>query len=501
MKKIRITELTCSPEIIRGLKEMGFEETTPIQTQTIPVILEGKDVVGQAQTGTGKTAAFAIPVLEKIDPKDRSTQALILCPTRELAIQIADEFAKIGKYKENIKVLPVFGGQSIDRQILRLKKGVQVVIGTPGRIIDHLRRKTLKIKDLKMFVLDEADEMLNMGFREDIETILESATEDRQTLLFSATMPKEILAIINKFQKDPVEIKITRKELSTPNIKQTYVMIHEKDKLDVLGRFLDAYEPKRSIVFCNTKRQVDNITSDLQNRGYLTDKIHGDMTQMARLGVISKFKTGDIEILVATDVAARGLDINDVESVFNYDVPTHDEYYVHRIGRTGRAGKDGLAVSFVTMREFYLLKNIMVYTKQKVEKIGIPNLKDIESMKIDALSEKIKSSIDEGNLQPYMTILDTIMSDDHSSIEIAAALLKLELGNLNSADNKRDPIREVHIDENRYSRPKTGGSGSRNRGRSYSSNSGSGSGKPSSGKPKRSGDYKPKKSPSRKKDY
>jgi ATP-dependent RNA helicase DeaD len=353
VKKIRITELTCSPEIIRGLNEMGFEETTPIQTQTIPVILEGKDVVGQAQTGTGKTAAFAIPVLEKINPKDRSTQALILCPTRELAIQIAEEFAKIGKYKENIKVLPVFGGQSIDRQILRLKKGVQVVIGTPGRIIDHLRRKTLKIKDLKIFVVDEADEMLNMGFREDIETILESATEDRQTLLFSATMPKEILAIINKFQKDPVEIKITRKELSTPNIKQTYVMIHEKDKLDVLGRFLDAYEPKRSIVFCNTKRQVDNITSDLQNRGYLTDKIHGDMTQMARLGVISKFKTGDIEILVATDVAARGLDINDVESVFNFDVPTHDEYYVHRIGRTGRAGKDGLAVSFVTMREFY----------------------------------------------------------------------------------------------------------------------------------------------------
>ena len=233
---------------------------------------------------------------------------------------------------------------------------MQVVIGTPGRIIDHLRRRTLKIKDLKMFVLDEADEMLNMGFREDIEIILKSATEDRQTLLFSATMPKEILAIINKFQKDPVEIKITIKELSTPNIKQTYVMIHEKDKLDVLGRFLDAYEPKRSIVFCNTKRQVDNITSDLQNRGYLTDKIHGDMTQMARLGVISKFKTGDIEILVATDVAARGLDINDVESVFNFDVPTHDEYYVHRIGRTGRAGKDGLAVSFVTIREFYLLK-------------------------------------------------------------------------------------------------------------------------------------------------
>lgn len=481
---------------------MGFEETTPIQTQTIPLILEGRDVVGQAQTGTGKTAAFAIPVLEKVDPKDRSTQALILCPTRELAIQISEEFAKIGKYKENIKVLPVFGGQSIDRQILRLKQGVQVVIGTPGRIMDHLRRKTLKISNLKMFVLDEADEMLNMGFREDIETILESSTGERQTLLFSATMPREILNIINKFQKDPEIIKVTRKELSTPNIKQNYVMIHEKDKLDVLGRFLDAYEPKRSIVFCNTKRQVDNITGDLQTRGYTTDKIHGDMTQQSRLSVINKFKTGDIEILVATDVAARGLDINDVESVFNYDIPTHDEYYVHRIGRTGRAGKNGLAVSFVTMREFYLLKNIMVYTKQKIEKISIPNLKDIESIKTDALTEKIKSSIDEGNLQPYLTILDNIMSDDHSSIEIAAALLKMELGSLNSSTNKSDPIREVYIDEKNYSKPRNYSSSGKNRGRSYSGNSGSGksSGRPS-GKSKKTTDYKPKRSPSKKKEY
>lgn len=430
---------------------MGFEETTPIQTQSIPLILDGKDVVGQAQTGTGKTAAFAVPILEKINPYDKRTQALILCPTRELAIQISDEFAKIGKYLEGVKVLPVFGGQSIDRQILRLKKGVQIVIGTPGRIMDHLRRRTLRINDLRMFVLDEADEMLNMGFREDIETILESAAQERQTLLFSATMPREILSIIDKYQEEPVHVKVTPKELSTPNIKQTYVMIHEKDKLEVLCRFLDAHEPKRAIVFCNTKRQVDNITGDLQNRGYLTDKIHGDMTQMARLGVISKFKTGDIELLVATDVAARGLDINDVEAVFNYDIPNHDEYYVHRIGRTGRAGRDGLAVSFVTMREFYLLKNIMGYTKQKIEKIGIPNLKDIESMKIDILSEKIKSSIDEGNLQPYLAILDNIMSDAHTSIEIAAALLKLELGQLDSGKNK-DPLKEVYMDEKRQDR-------------------------------------------------
>ena len=446
MNVIRITDLECSPEIIRGLKEMGFEETTPIQTQSIPLILNGKDVVGQAQTGTGKTAAFAVPILEKINPYDKRTQALILCPTRELAIQISDEFAKIGKYLDGVRVLPVFGGQSIDRQIVRLKRGVQVVIGTPGRIMDHLRRRTLRINDLRMFVLDEADEMLNMGFREDIETILESASEERQTLLFSATMPREILSIIDKYQEDPVHVKITPRELSTPNIRQTYVTIHEKDKLEVLCRFLDAHEPKRAIVFCNTKRQVDNLTGDLQNRGYLTDKIHGDMTQMARLGVINKFKTGDIELLVATDVAARGLDINDVEAVFNYDIPNHDEYYVHRIGRTGRAGRDGLAVSFVTMREFYLLKNIMAYTKQKIEKIRIPNLKDIQSMKIDLLAENIKSSIDEGNLQPYLAILDNIMSDAHTSIEIAAALLKLELGQLD-ADKGKDPIREVDMND------------------------------------------------------
>ena len=445
-----------------------------------------------------------------IDPYDRNTQALILCPTRELAIQISEEFSKIGKYKESIKVLPVFGGQSIDRQILRLKKGVQVVIGTPGRIMDHLRRRTLKIKDLKMFVLDEADEMLNMGFREDIETILESANEERQTLLFSATMPKEILNIINKYQKEPVHIKITRQELSTPNIKQTYVTIHEKDKQEVLGRFLDAYEPKRAIVFCNTKKRVDDVTSDLQNRGYLTDKIHGDMTQMARLGVIGKFKSGDIEILVATDVAARGLDINDVEYVFNFDVPNHDDYYVHRIGRTGRAGKDGLAVTFVTMREFYLLKNIMAYTKQKIEKVAIPNLKDIESMKIDALTTKVKASIDEGNLQPYLAILDNIMSDDHSTIEIAAALLKLELGNLNLG-SKKDPISEVEIYERSGKSRYGSGGGSKGKG-SYGS--GSGGGSYGSGKPKKKAygenkpysaekkkDFKDKKSAPRKKDY
>ncbi len=504
---IRISDLQCSPSIIKGLNEMGFEETTPIQTQTIPVIMEGKDVVGQAQTGTGKTAAFAIPVIDMVDPADRNTQALILCPTRELAIQISEEFSKIGKYKEGVKVLPVFGGQSIDRQILRLKKGVQVVIGTPGRIMDHLRRKTLKLNNLKIFVLDEADEMLNMGFREDIETILESTNEDRQTLLFSATMPKEIMAIINKFQKDPVEVKITRKELSTPNIKQTYVTIHEKDKMEVLARFFDAYEPKRAIVFCNTKKRVDDVTGDLQTRGYLTDKIHGDMTQMARLGVINKFKTGDIEILVATDVAARGLDINDVEYVFNYDVPNHDEYYVHRIGRTGRAGKDGQAISFVTMREFYLLKNIMGYTKQKIDKISIPNLKDIESIKVDALSTKIKSYIDEGSLQPYMAILDNITSDDHSSIEVAAALLKLELGNLN-LESKKDPISEVTIhDRGGHSRNQKGrGNGSSKpkkkpygEKKSYGEKKPYGDRKPFDGPKRREG--KPKKSAPRKSDY
>lgn len=438
MEKIRFEELNCSEEIKKAVKDMGFEEATPIQTLAIPLVLAGKDVVGQAQTGTGKTAAFGIPAIDLVDPTSKATQALILCPTRELAVQVAEELAKIARYKRGIRTLPVFGGQPIERQIRGLQKGAQIVIGTPGRVMDHMRRGTLRLLNLKMMILDEADEMLNMGFREDIETILESIGEERQTLLFSATMPKAIMDIIHKFQKNPEIVKVVHKELTTPNIDQIYLEVKEKDKVEVLTRLIDMYSPKLSLVFCNTKRKVDDVTDLLQSRGYASDKIHGDMKQSLRINVMNKFKRGDVEVLVATDVAARGIDIDDVESVFNYDMPSHEEYYVHRIGRTGRAGRTGSAFTFVTGRDFYALRNVMKYTKKKIKKHPIPTLSDIESIKTTIFLEKLKKKINEGNLKKYIKVLEDIVDDDFSAIEVAAALLKMEL---EMADAKEIDIR------------------------------------------------------------
>ncbi|MCT4606836.1 MAG: DEAD/DEAH box helicase [Marinisporobacter sp.] len=443
MEKIRFEDLACSEEIKQAVKDMGFEETTPIQGLAIPLVFEGRDVVGQAQTGTGKTAAFGIPAIDKVSPDKKETQALILCPTRELAVQVSEELSKLGRYKKRINILPVFGGQSIDRQIKGLRKGAQIVIGTPGRVMDHIRRKTLKLDNLEMFILDEADEMLNMGFREDIETILQSVQKKRQTLLFSATMPKAILEIINEYQENPKIVKVVHKELTTPNIEQKYIEVKERDKLEVLTRLIDVYNPKLSIVFCNTKKKVDEVTDLLQSRGYLTDKIHGDMKQTLRMNVMNKFKRGDIEILVATDVAARGLDIDDVEYVFNFDVPAHEDYYVHRIGRTGRAGKTGTSFSFVTGRDFYLLKNIMKYTKKKIKQHPIPTIKDIETIKTEALVGRIKRKIEEGNLQKYIKVVENLIEDDCPSIEVAAALLKMELALPEAKEIKMDSPKRV----------------------------------------------------------
>lgn len=424
----KFEDINCSEEIKRAVDAMGFEEMTPIQQLTMPLIMEGKDVVGQAQTGTGKTAAFGIPLLDIVDPNNKNTQALILCPTRELALQVSEEITKLAKYKHGIKIVPIYGGQSIERQINALKRGVQIVIGTPGRVIDHINRRTLKLKELKLFVLDEADEMLNMGFREDIETILESVDHERQTLLFSATMPKAILEIINKYQKDPKIVKVVHKELTTPNVEQLYIEVKEQDKIEVLTRLMDVYNPKLSIIFCNTKRKVDDVTDLIQSRGYSADKIHGDMKQQVRSNVINKFKRGDIEILIATDVAARGLDIDDVEIVFNYDMPSHEEYYVHRIGRTGRAGRNGTAFTFVTSRDYYLLKNVMNYTKKKINRHPIPSISDIENVKTQIFINKLKKTIAEGGLSKYISILDKMMeTEDFQSIEVAAAMLKMEL--------------------------------------------------------------------------
>ena len=434
MEHLRFEDMNISNEICRAVLDMGFEEATPIQSQAIPVILEGKDIIGQSQTGTGKTAAFGIPLLERINPEDRRLQALILCPNRELAIQVSEEFRKLLKYKDNIRVLPIYGGQPIDRQIAALRKGTQVVIGTPGRVMDHMRRRTIKAETVQMMVLDEADEMLDMGFREDIETILVKIPEEHQTLLFSATLSPEILDITKRFQKNPEFIKIVRKELTVPNIEQYYFDVKEKTKLDALCRIIDVYDPKLAMVFCNTKKRVDDLVEMLQGRGYFAEGLHGDLKQAQRDKVMQKFRNGTIEILVATDVAARGIDVDDIDVVFNYDVPQDEEYYVHRIGRTGRAGKAGKAFTFCVDKEIYKLRDIMRYTKTKIQQQKLPTLSDVEEMKTNIYLEKIKGIIEEGHLTKYIHLVDRLMEEDYTSIDIAAALLKDHLSDVNADD-------------------------------------------------------------------
>lgn len=442
MEKLKFEELKLSKEVLKAVKDMGFEETSPIQSEAIPYILDGKDIIGQSQTGTGKTAAFGIPILEKIDQFDRKLQAVILCPTRELAIQVSEELRKLGKYKHNIRILPIYGGQPIERQINALKGGVQVIIGTPGRVMDHMNRRTLKMETVKIVVLDEADEMLDMGFREDIETILEKVPEDRQTLLFSATMPKPIIDITKKYQKDPKLLKVVHKQLTVPQIEQYYYEVKEKNKAEILTRLIDMYNPKLSIVFCNTKKRVDDLVTTLQTMGYPAEGLHGDLKQMQRDRVMSKFRNGVIEILVATDVAARGIDIDNVEAVFNYDLPQDEEYYVHRIGRTGRAGRVGRSFSFVVGRDIYKLRDIQKYANTKVTLKNVPSLDDVEEIKIGVFLDKIKATIDEGHLLKYSHYIEKLMEDDYTSLDIAAALIKMQVG----AVEQEDFIKEEDFD-------------------------------------------------------
>ena len=440
METMKFEELGLLPEILRGIEEMGFEEATPIQSQAIPVVMSGSDVIGQAQTGTGKTAAFGIPMLQNMDSELKKTQALILSPTRELAIQVAEELRNLSKYMHGVKILPVYGGQDISKQIRSLKGGIQVIVGTPGRVMDHLRRKTIRCEDVRMIVLDEADEMLNMGFREDIETILEYIPEERQTVLFSATMPKPILEITRKYQKDAVTIKVVKKELTVSNIEQYYYDVKRKDKTEVLTRLLDYYNPKGSIVFCNTKRMVDELSHELTMRGYFAEGLHGDMKQAQRDRVMANFRTGKTDILIATDVAARGLDIDYVEAVFNYDIPQDDEYYVHRIGRTGRAGRAGKAFSFVRGKEVYKLKDIMRYCKTKIFAQPVPSSQDVAQMRAEKVMDKIETIIEEENLQKMINFIEKqINESDYTAMgvrtpmDIAAAFLKQAIGGLETA--------------------------------------------------------------------
>ena len=422
-------EMCLDTRIMRAIAEMGFEQPSPIQAQSIPIAVEGKDMIGQARTGTGKTASFGIPMLQRINPKDKNLQAIVLCPTRELAIQSANEIRKLAKFLHGIKVLPIYGGQEISKQIRSLKGGVQIVIGTPGRVMDHLRRHTLKPQTVDIVVLDEADEMLNMGFREDIETILGQLPEERQTMLFSATMPKPILEIAKRYLHEPEIVKVIQKELTVPKIEQYYYEVNPRKKNEVLSRLLDMYDPSLSLVFCNTKRKVDELVADLKGRGYSAEGLHGDMKQSQRDRVMNGFRNGRTDILVATDVAARGIDVDDVEAVFNYDVPQDDEYYVHRIGRTGRAGREGRAFTLVVGKEIYKLKDIQRYCKTKIRRQPIPSVNDVAAIKVEKLLEQAGELIATDGLGRMMDLLEEYLDgSDYSATEMAAALLAMQLG-------------------------------------------------------------------------
>ncbi|MEZ3428284.1 MAG: DEAD/DEAH box helicase [Lachnospiraceae bacterium] len=425
--------------ILRAVAEMGYENMTPIQKQAIPILMEGRDVIGQAQTGTGKTAAFGIPMLQRIDENDKSLQGIILCPTRELAIQAADELRKFSKYMHNVKMVPIYGGQDISRQIKALKGGVQIIVGTPGRVMDHMRRHTIKIQNVKMVILDEADEMLDMGFREDMETILGEIENEHQTALFSATMPQAILDITDKYQKDAKLIKVTKKELTIPLIKQYYFVVKNIYKEEVISRLLELHDFKRSIIFCNTKRMVDELAANLKNRGYQAEGLHGDMTQKQRDFVMNRFKNGSLEILIATDVAARGIDVDDLEAVFNYDVPQDIEYYVHRIGRTGRAGKEGMAFTFAYGRDLYRIRDIERICKTKMTEMRVPNAKQVMDIKVDKVLAAAMEKAAAENLESLKGKIEEKITDlEADPMDLLAAFVRMQVG---------DSIQEIAVEE------------------------------------------------------
>lgn len=444
---VSFEELGLSQELLKAVEDLGFEEPSPIQVLAIPSLLAGRDAVGQAQTGTGKTAAFGLPILEKIVP-GRSVQALVLCPTRELAIQVSEELSKLAAHKRGVFVLPIYGGQPIERQIRALTKGAQVVVGTPGRVIDHLQRGTLLLGETRIAVLDEADEMLDMGFREDIEVILEQSPADCQKVLFSATMPQPIRELSKRFLHEPEMLTIAHKMLTVPAIEQVYYEVRPYQKMDALCRVLDSQGFRKALVFCATKRSVDEVAVHLQQRGYQADGLHGDLNQTQRDRVMSRFRTDGIEILVATDVAARGIDVDDMDAVINYDIPHDVEGYVHRIGRTGRAGRIGKAFTFVTVREQYKIRDIIRYTKARINLGQLPTLRDVHNIRTSKLLEEVRQTVSEGTLDRWRVLVEDFQTEhfpegDVSSRDISAALLKLlmqrDFGNQDNAP-EIDPL-------------------------------------------------------------
>ncbi len=417
-------KLNLSSEILKALSDMNFSSPSSIQEEAIPEILKGNDIIAKAPTGSGKTAAFAIPILEKLDKSQKNIQALVLCPTRELTIQVHREFEKLTKYMENISVVSIYGGQNIDRQLNALKKQPQVIVATPGRLMDHLRRGSIKLDSIHTAVLDEADEMLDMGFREDIHTILDDANKERQTILFSATMAKDILEITKRFQKSPNIVDVTNNLENTPDIEQQYFEVSEKGKIELLTRLLDLHTIKLGLVFCNTKSNVDKVVESLKMRGYFSDAMHGDMNQAQREKVMRGFRNGSVEILVATDVAGRGIDVKNVEAVFNYDLPRDDEDYIHRVGRTGRAGNSGIAFTFVSRKQTQSLKRIERANGIQILQKEIPSFEELETSRTTVFQNKLEKMIKDEDLSTYKNEILSL-SSDMELLDIAAALLKL----------------------------------------------------------------------------
>ncbi|MDR1204892.1 MAG: DEAD/DEAH box helicase [Peptococcaceae bacterium] len=414
-------ELAVSKKVAQALSEMGFEEPTPIQAQAVPLIMQGQDVIGQAQTGTGKTAAFGIPIIEHISAGSPSVQALIMTPTRELAVQVAEEINRIGHNKK-IKVLPVYGGQPIDRQLRSLRMGVHVVIGTPGRVLDHLDRRSLKLGSVKTVVLDEADEMLDMGFVDDIESILQQVPDPHQTLLFSATMPEPIRVLSRKYLKSPEFISINRETLTVPQTQQFYYEVTHGSKAETLCRILDYENYESCIVFCRTKRGVDELVATLQTRGYDAEGLHGDLTQAQRDKTMKKIRQGDVDILVATDVAARGLDIERVSHVINYDIPQDPESYVHRIGRTGRAGREGVALTLIIPQEYKHLRLIEKLIRSRIQRATPPTFQEILEQQKQMVHKQIEDILREGKLDAYREIAKELLEFFDQEDALAAVL-------------------------------------------------------------------------------
>ncbi len=449
-------ELGLSDLTLQAISELGYEEPTPIQARTISQLMSGADVIAQAQTGTGKTAAFALPIIEKLDPALRAPQALVMTPTRELAVQVAEAFHSYGKFHAHVAILPVYGGQPIERQLRALKSGVNVVVGTPGRLLDHIQRGTLKLDQVRTVVLDEADEMLDMGFIEDIETILKETPAERQTALFSATIPGPIAALAKNYMRDPQRITIKTEQMTVPQIRQIYYEVGGRDKFEVLARVLDFEMPTSAIIFCRTKSEVDSLGERLTARAFPAETLHGDLSQIQRDRVMGRFRSGQVELLVATDVAARGLDIEHVSHVINYDIPLDPEVYVHRIGRTARAGRTGCAVTLVTPRERRQLGTIERLTGAKIQRMRLPTISDVVARRRESFKETLRETITGGGLETYQIMAEEL-GEEYSPTDLAAAAFKLLLDqSLMETEDTLAEQQQERFEDERDGRPRRG---------------------------------------------